>query len=134
MSKYEPLQHFLESCATEEVPLTFGEIEGILGSELPASKAHPAWWSNNPSNNVMTRAWLAAGYRTERVDVAGEKLVFRRDTTIRSPGVSEAPSAPVFTGKPGVLERLRAALGGTVHIAEGVDLTQPTGEMWDADR
>ncbi len=133
MGKYEPLQHFLEGCATEEVPLTFGEIEGILGSVLPASKAYPAWWSNNPSNNVMTRAWLAAGYRTERVDIAGEKLVFRRDRAVRSAGVSEGPP-PVFAGKPGVLERLRAALGGTVHIAEGVDLTQPTGEVWDADR
>ncbi len=134
MSKYEPLQHFLEGCTTEEVPLTFGEIERILGAELPASKAYPAWWSNNPSNNVMTRAWLAAGYRTERVDVAGEKLVFRRDKATQSTGVSEGSPLPTFAGKPGVLERLRAALGGTVHIAEGVDLTQPTGEVWDADR
>lgn len=133
MSKYEPLQHFLEGCTTDEVPLTFGEIERILGSDLPPSKAYPAWWSNNPSNNVMTRAWLAAGYRTERVDVAGEKLVFRRDRAIQSPGVSEG-HPPAFVGKPGVLERLRAALGGTVHVAEGVDLTQPTGEVWDADR
>ncbi|MCB1416552.1 MAG: hypothetical protein KDJ64_09080, partial [Nitratireductor sp.] len=35
-------------------------------------------WSNNPSNNVMTKEWLAAGYETESVDVAGEKLVFRK--------------------------------------------------------
>ena len=134
MSKYEPLRRFLEGCATEEVLLTFGEIERILGSGLPASKSYPAWWSNNPSNNVMTRAWLAAGYRSERVDIAGEKLVFRRDRANQPTGVSEGSPLPTFAGKPGVMGRLRSALGGTVHIAEGVDLTQPTGEVWDADR
>ena len=133
MGKYEPLHNFLEGCKTEEVPLTFSEIEGILGAELPPSKAYPAWWSNNPSNNVMTRAWLAAGYRTERVDVAGEKLVFRRDRSGDSRKGSASPTRPP-TGEGGIVSRLQAALAGTVHIAEGVDLTQPTGEVWDADR
>ena len=132
MSKYDPLQHFLEGSTTEEVPLTFAEIEQILGSELPASKGYPAWWSNNPTNNVMTRAWLAAGYRTERVDVTGGKRGFRRD---RSSGAKSGSSLrAVRTGKPGLVDRLQAALGGTVHVPDGVDLTEPTGEAWDADR
>src|SRR4051794_20856416 len=110
MGKYEPLKRYLEGCNTEEVPLTFAQIERILGSELPPSKGYPAWWSNNSSNNVMTRAWLAAGYRSERVDVTGEKLVFRRH-----PGrIAELPRS-----EGGVLDRLRAALAGTVHVPEG---------------
>ena len=58
--------------------MTFSEIERILKAKLPVSKNHRAWWSNNPDNNVMTRAWLAAGYVTEAVDIASGKLVFRR--------------------------------------------------------
>jgi hypothetical protein len=129
MGKYSPLMQFLEGCTTEEVPMTFSEIERVIGAELPVSKAYPAWWSNNPSNNVMTKAWLAAGFRTERVDTAGEKLVFRRDRSGRSLRTISPPGAKV-----GVLQRLRANLAGTVHVPEGVDLTEPTGEAWDADR
>ncbi|MEA2936481.1 MAG: hypothetical protein QOD74_3127, partial [Variibacter sp.] len=59
--------------------MTFAEIERITGSKLPPKAQHQrAWWSNNPSNNVMTKVWLEAGYETERVDMAGRKLVFRR--------------------------------------------------------
>jgi hypothetical protein len=31
-----------------------------------------------------------------------------------------------------VIDRLRAALGGTVKVSPGVDLTEPTGEIWQA--
>lgn len=33
-----------------------------------------------------------------------------------------------------ILDRIRAELGGTVTIMPGVDLTEPTGEVWDAER
>ena len=46
--------------------MTFGEIEELLGEKLPASKQYPAWWSNNPSNNPMTKEWLAAGFQRNR--------------------------------------------------------------------
>ena len=48
--------------------MTFAEIEALLGEKLPASKQYPAWWSNNPSNNPMTKEWLAAGFQTESVE------------------------------------------------------------------
>lgn len=77
MSKYDPLTEFLRGKAGHEIRMTFAEIENVLGYQLPQkSKALRAWWSNNPSNNVMTRAWLAAGYKTAQVDVAGEVLTF----------------------------------------------------------
>ncbi|MGZ8363799.1 MAG: DUF7662 domain-containing protein [Caulobacteraceae bacterium] len=127
MGKYDPLTHFLEANHTSELPMTFEEIERVVGHSLPPSKQYPAWWSNNPSNNVMTKAWLAAGYQTERVDIGGERLVFRR---VRQPHMK---AAPAVAGE-GLLARIRARLGGTVTIAPGVDLTAPTGEIWDAER
>ena len=62
--------------------MTFGEIERVIGAPLPpAALKHRALWSNNPSNWVMTKAWLAAGYETEKVDMEDCKLVFRKATS-----------------------------------------------------
>lgn len=130
MGKYDPLTAYLHQTGAMEVPLTFEEVERIIGGPLPASKKYPAWWSNNPSNNVMTKAWLAAGFQTERVDIERERLVFRRARNARPPPPSQAPAGRA----PGLLDRLRASLGGTVTVAPGVDLTAPTGEIWDAER
>lgn len=127
MGKYDPLTRYLAGRQTAEVPMTFKEIERVLGVTLPASKQYPAWWSNNPSNNVMTKAWLQAGFQTERVDIGSERLVFRR---VR--GITPAPSRE--SSRPNILERIRARLGGTVTIPPGVDITEPTGDVWDAER
>jgi hypothetical protein len=78
MSKYDGLGPFLQKQKTEAVPMTFAEIERVVGTKLPASKRYPAWWSNYPQNNVMTKVWLNAGFRTEQVDIESQKLVFRR--------------------------------------------------------
>lgn len=78
MGKYEPLGKFLRAQKLGRINMSFAEIERIINSKLPPSKKYPAWWSNNPDNNVMTREWLEAGYETESVDPTSEKLVFRR--------------------------------------------------------
>jgi len=46
MSKYEPLERYLREQQADEVPLTFRDIEKIIGGELPASQFSRAWWSN----------------------------------------------------------------------------------------
>jgi hypothetical protein len=132
MAKYEPLRTFLTGRSEAEIPLSFQEIERIIGAKLPpVARKHRAWWSNNPSNSVITHAWLEAGFKTERVDMGSEKLVFRREASdFSNPGGDPHP-----TGGPGsLIERLRAALGGTVTFAPGFDPTEPTGEVWDAER
>ena len=133
-SKYAPLGAYLCRQAVSELAMTFTEIEAVIGASLPpAAMVHAAWWSNNPTNNVMTKVWLAAGYRTERVNLASRKLVFRRaDIAGVAPGARE--DGAVFKPAPrtGVLARLRARLGGSVRVQEGYDLTGPTGETWDA--
>ncbi len=127
MSKYEPLKVFLSRLDTREASMSFQEIAGIIGAPLPpAAFRHRAWWSNNPSNSGITHAWLDAGYKTERVDMASRKLTFRR----AEPGTAAVTS--MVQG--GILTRLRRALAGTARVAEGVDLTSPTGEVWDAER
>ena len=79
ISKYEPLTAHLRKQPYREIPCRFGELEKILGFELPSSaRQHRAWWSNNGSNNVMTKAWLSAGFRTRDVDMENERLTFER--------------------------------------------------------
>jgi hypothetical protein len=79
------LGELLRGQQTSSSPMTFGEIERVLGTSLTHSQKHRAWWSNNPSNNVMTQYWLEAGFVTKQVDVKGKKLVFRRMEPIRTP-------------------------------------------------
>lgn len=103
--------------------MTFAEIERIIGSKLPPnSPQYPAWWSNNPSNNVMTKVWLNAGFRTERVDVKSRKVVFRR--------VEEKAAETPSPAKKGERHPLFGALKGLIRIAPGVDLTEPADPDW----
>ncbi len=130
MSKYAPLTDFLNHTPGSEIPMTFAEIERVTGHALPASKQYPAWWSNNPSNNVMTKAWLAAGFQTEKVDIGAERLVFRR---VRKPLRAAAGGATSGSNAPSLIQRLQARLGGHVTLVSGVDLSEPSGEPWEAE-
>jgi hypothetical protein len=127
MGKYTRLGEFLRAQRGGEVPMTFAEIERVIGGKLPPnSPQYPAWWSNNPSNNVMTKVWLSAGFRTEQVDVKSRKLVFRR--------VEENPAATVSPRPPkkGGRHPLFGALKGLIRIPQGVDLTEPADPDWGA--
>ncbi len=130
MSKYEPLRKFLTSATQSEIPMTFAEIEKVIGDRLPPSQRIRAWWSNNPTNNVMTKEWLAAGFKTEQVDIEGRKLIFRR--------VGGRPPAPTDGGNtPSLGSRRHPGFGlmkGLTTIAPGTDLTAPTGEEWERSR
>lgn len=125
MSKYIRLGEFLRAQRNKEVPMTFAEIERVIGGKLPPnSPQYPAWWSNNPSNNVMTKVWLSAGFRTEQVDVKSRKVVFRR---VSDKSAVAATSSPV---KRGGRHPIFGALKGQVRVAPGVDLTEPTDPEW----
>ena len=123
MSKYEPLGEYLKNQGKELVPMTFAEIERVTGVALPPSaKKHRPWWSNNPSNSVMTKVWLDAGYESEQVDMERRKLVFRR---------VRAPSGPPSRGSKH--HPAYGALKGLMRVMPGTDLTQPADPEW-ADR
>ncbi|OCW58130.1 DUF7662 domain-containing protein [Hoeflea olei] len=132
MGKYEPLREFLASQTRDQIQMSFAEIEAVLGEPLPASKRFPAWWSNNTMNNVMTKEWLAAGFQSEQVDIAGEKLTFRR---IKSK--SKAEESPSRGSKASAASSTQAtrpayygALKGTLTLDPSLDLTQPADPEW----
>lgn len=140
MGKYAPLRDFLVEQGKDHVPMAFADIERVLGIELPASKQYPAWWSNNPSNNPMTKEWLAAGFETESVNTASGRLVFRRVKhvagAVSSPtsgtpmpvGFSESPQ-PAFR-RAGGRAPMFGCMKGLGQVQEGYDLTEPSDADW----
>ena len=153
MGKYAPFRSFLTEQGRDFVPMTYSEIEKVLDLKLPASKRYPAWWSNNPSNNPMTREWLAAGYETESVDVIGEKVVFRRVRKTRSAatgkvGASRPHGSGFMAGQPGFetsstagaddeyivaprgADPLFGCMAGTLTLLPDYDYTAPADPDW----
>jgi hypothetical protein len=64
----------------EEVELDFGQIESILGVELPNSaRSHRAWWANSASN-ARAAGWMDAGWRMANADLEGERVRFERSS------------------------------------------------------
>ncbi len=79
MNKYQPLREFLESKQEDEVNMTFKELEEIIGSPLPPAKKHRAFFANDPAHSIA-KAWMDAGFVSQRVDVRTGCLSFVRDT------------------------------------------------------
>jgi hypothetical protein len=139
MGKYEPLGTFLRGQRTQEVPLTFNEIEKITGVKLPPkAQHHRAWWSNNASNNVMTKVWLEAGYESAQVDISARKLVFRRvakgSDKANDKGREANGGFAESAGKPYATKDghhpIRGALKDITFLVPGVDLTEPADPEW----
>jgi hypothetical protein len=127
MGVYSPLGAYLTEQNIDHVSMTFAEIEEVLGRPLPPSKRYPAWWSNNPSNNPMTREWLSAGFQTESVNVSGGKLVFRRVQGAKAGmngGSGKAPETKSRTGFP------FGFMTGLLSISPGHDVAKPLDVDW----
>lgn len=80
MGKYHPLQDYLGAAPAPLLRLTFAQIERILGASLPESaRRHAAWWANERvGTHSHARAWLDAGYRTQRLDLNAGTVEFTR--------------------------------------------------------
>lgn len=147
MSKYDPLRRHLEGVHAGRVTMSFAELEEIVGFRLPASaRRYAAWWSNSDVSHVQAGAWLGAGFETADVDIAGEKVSFRKATMI--PGLSEGAQAQYAReaaeeeeeeyvipseyfarlGKP--VPPIFTCMKGTLTILPGVDLTAPADPDW----
>lgn len=80
-NKYQKLYRRLRDLADTEWRTTFGEIESILGFELPDSaRLYRPWWANQDMSNGHSQAlaWGVAGWETAEVDMESETLVFRK--------------------------------------------------------
>ena len=79
--KYKRLYAHLCGLPTHEWRASFGEVESVLGFDLPASaRLHRPWWANQRGGNGHSQAlaWSVAGWETADVNMDAETLLFRR--------------------------------------------------------
>jgi hypothetical protein len=79
--KYQRLYSYLRSLHANEWRTSFGEIEAVVGFQLPPSaRLHRPWWGNQKRSNGHSHAlaWSVAGWETAEVNMDAETLLFRR--------------------------------------------------------
>jgi hypothetical protein len=133
MAKYDGLGKFLSGQAASELPMTFKDVEDVLGTKLPASASdYPAWWANDVTSHVQAKAWLNAGYETQQVDVQARKLVFKYVGVPHPPrdGLDEPRHGFKHETKQPRRHPLFGAMKGLLTIEPGYDLTQPAMPEW----
>ena len=108
MGKYEPLATHLKSSSANEWAPTFAEVEQVLGFPLPPSaRKHREWWGNQAgAGHSQARGWQDAGWQVWKVDLDGERVIFRR------PGSNRLrEEAQPFEGKEDLFELAADYLG-----------------------
>lgn len=94
MAKYERLVDFLDQKGREgaaEFEVSFQEIESIIGAALPpAARNFRPWWANSGST---PKPWQVAGYKTRKVHLGRQTVVFRREHERTVPAAVGPPRA-----------------------------------------
>ena len=76
MAKYDPLRDYLRRQKTDELELSFAEMERKIGYMLPKSASLLQWWAcpTEPAKaHVQHQAWRDAGF--DAVLIAGADRV-----------------------------------------------------------
>lgn len=80
VGKYRNLAEWLARDSRATIPMTFAEIEEILGFPLPPfSRKHAAHWSSY-EGSAVARAIHDAGWRASQVDMKSKRLTLERPT------------------------------------------------------
>jgi hypothetical protein len=136
MGKYEPLSRYLASVQEDSWEASFGDIERILGFDLPASAhEHRAWWANNRrGNHSQTDGWLSAGWETREVNQSGKRVRFERNQR-QSESVKPLRElwrqAAELSGIEDREELERRAISTFIHLEAGRQLAALGGTMPD---
>jgi len=84
-AKYAALHKYLKERYADAVTMSFGQIEDVLGCELPAAaRAQPEWWTTTnveSGNSAQSQAWTLAG-RTAEPNLGAQIVRFERGPSI----------------------------------------------------
>lgn len=107
--KYLALEQYLERVNTNEVKLTFEDIEKIIKDQLPpSSHKYSAWWANG--GHSQADAWLNAGWEIREVKL-GEYVVF-----IKSKDRVRKQNVDIETGK--IYKHFKGNYYLALHVAK----------------
>lgn len=128
-SKYYPLHSHLAQSEQTEVLLTFTAIEGLMGGRLPATaRTHRAWWSNRSEGAVQAKAWMAAGYHVESLDLAAETVTFRKPQLV----YQVERDGDIVLWNADLIKALRQHMGmNQGQFAKELGVRQPTISEWE---
>lgn len=76
MGKYEPLKAFLSARKSDELEISFAELESIVGPLPKSARASREWWAAESA--VQALAWRSAGWSVSSVDQSKEIVIFVR--------------------------------------------------------
>jgi hypothetical protein len=93
MGKYDPLRDYLASRTVDEEPMTFGQLERLVGPLPDSAREHRAWWGND-SYRSQSIAWQAAGWHVASVDQASGQVVFARGVKSGRPATRQRAQVP----------------------------------------
>lgn len=83
-TQYAALHKYLIERYADVVTLTFGQIEDVMGSALPAlARTQQEWWTTTEAqsrDHAQSEAWIQAG-RTAQPNLGAQIVVFERALT-----------------------------------------------------
>lgn len=87
-TKYEALTSYLKfrGAFTDSVRLSFAQIDGIIGDNLPMSAYRSENWWENSLEKEHAKSWLEAGWKMVKVNLKEGYVVFQK--------VKYVPSTP----------------------------------------
>lgn len=83
-TKYGAITNYLKFRAafTDTVKLSFAELDGIIGENLPISAYRDQRWWNNSPNSAHAKAWLNAGWKTLEINLREGYVVFHKEKNV----------------------------------------------------
>jgi hypothetical protein len=117
-AKYSPLGSYLSYRGhfTNVVKLSFAQIDGIIGDNLPLSALRSEDWWTNSQSHAHSRIWLNAGWQVENVDLKEGTVTFRKikDVNVKKKQRKEKKAKKPFTPAPVKIRRFRKPSKGKI--------------------
>lgn len=128
-SKYQQLYDHLCQQGRDEVSLTISEIEELIANRLPATaRTQRAWWSNRRKGAVQATAWVQAGYHAVEIDLANERITFRKPGKV----YNVRRDGDIVLWDADLVKALRHYMGLTqAEFARELGVRQPTVSEWE---
>lgn len=120
-TKYEALTSYLKFRAafTDSVKLSFAQIDGIIGDNLPMSAYRSESWWRNSHERENPKAWLEAGWKISEVNLKEGYVVFQKVKSLPTSAFKrKAESQPKKPFKPAPSRILRTRKPSKTKIAK----------------
>ena len=124
MNRYTALTDHLSALGSDEVDLSFDELDGIVGGLPPSARKFPAWWANSSKPSHQSHYWIDAGWKA-RPNFKDESIHFFRSADEGAP-VAKASKKRASAGVVVPKDQVGLRTRGPVTLAPTGDVTRAT--------